>query len=218
MAIEINGSASSSLKSTGTTTTFSHTVASSLSNSILVFCYSSPVVNVTAVTWNGTSMTAGATLSIANYYMAYYYLVNPEAGTYNVVASHSSQATNRGLMGAATFTGVNQSTPINVYGITGGTSASPSTSVTTTVDGCMLVSWIFSGVGASITHGASQTELWNSQDSVLERGTADYKLGGAAGSQTMSQTIAVSNTYDLAVIALAPFVVTGSSKFFQFFN
>jgi hypothetical protein len=208
MPIAINGSASSSLKGTGTTTTFSHTIASGLEQSILVVCYQSAVVQSTGVTWNGTAMTLGKQYTVSNYYTSYYYLINPTPGTFNIVVSHASNATNRAVMGAMTFTGVNQVNPIAVDSFIEANTSSPSSTVNCGKNGCMLIGSLMngkSGTNPTVTWSGGQTELYNLLSTNNDdRGSAAYLLVTTSGNNTFSATLSASINNSLQVIALMP--------------
>jgi hypothetical protein len=137
MAIAFDSSASTN-NSTASSRTWSHTCSGS--NRILfVGLLLQSNITCTGVTYNGVAMTQLATKSNgSNNYI--YYLIAPDTGIHNVVASFSGSGYNWGA--SASYTGAKQSEQPDAYN-TGqsNNSSSVTCNVTTVADKCWVVSW-----------------------------------------------------------------------------
>jgi hypothetical protein len=113
-----------------------------------------------------------------------WYLVNPPSGTANVVVTLDKNE--QIIIGAISFTNVDQSSPINANN--GGTdptgTTNPSVSLTTTIDDTLIVD-VISAVDGPMTPSAYQTERW------------DLAQGQLVGSGSTNQTT-IENTYTMS--------------------
>jgi len=164
-------------------------------------------IGCTGITRDGQSFTkrggaGGSGGSGAPNYAECWYLENPNVGTSNAVAS---------------FNGTINECTITFYVLTGALATSffdgtddfdttsgvpPAMSITTTVASAMLLAVLtsegsISGVGAGQDTDASLT------DQSFENTVSSSKIGGAAGSQSMSFT-APSNQYAQYMVAIKP--------------
>lgn len=111
--------------------TWNHTVASG-TDQVLVVGVTTSSQPVTAVTYNGTAMTAAGSISKNGMRVYMYYMFNPATGTKQVKVT---TAVNTNLYaGSSLISGVSNTTPFTVT-TNSGTSSAPSTGVVTTVDG-----------------------------------------------------------------------------------
>lgn len=162
MTIILDSSASASIDYAGSIS-YSHTVGSG-SNRLLVVGVFIPhgADKVTSVTYGGVAMTRvrattpGVGISAVTYF---YQLVNPAVGTANVVITLGS-ADCSGNSIAASFTGVDQATPVSATnGYVGGYVESPRSLTISTPSGGMSLDMIGSPNTKVYTQGSGQTLL-----------------------------------------------------------
>jgi hypothetical protein len=138
MAIAVDAT-SEHFTAAGTTDTSSHTCTGTDRALIVsIFKYGGGD-SVTGVTYAGVSMTQlGKVSSDASGYTYLYGLANPASGANNIVCTSSSSV--QWFITAASYTGVDQTTPFPDTGVaTSSTNSSFSISMTTTVDQSWLV-------------------------------------------------------------------------------
>ncbi len=187
-----------------TSVTVSHTTTSASDRLLLVGVSmdSTGGRTVTGVTYAGQSLTlVGAQSGGANpVRVEIWRLVNPPSGTANVVVNLSG-STDGVSVGATTFTGVDQTTPLGTFASAIGTSASPSVNVTSAAG--ELVYDVVAGKDAtSLTQGANQTEQWELANSGGDqRGAASTEAG--ASTVTMSWSKTTSGTAEWAIGAVS---------------
>ena len=164
MAIAFDAASSGSVSS-GSSLTFSHTVASGSDRALFVSTgYYTNTVSVTGITYNGVSLTKqrryndgtrAATSEV-------WYLAAPDVGTYNVVITLSGAWTSNWVAAAISLTGVNQTTPIEVDNggtVVFGSHTSHSSSVTTvTADAWVLDHLLYIYCGDASPSVGGQTE------------------------------------------------------------
>lgn len=199
------------------TLSWNHTCSGS--NRLLVVSVSmgnSPDTSITtSVTYNGVSMTSLTAPVHGNSgtagYVQLFYLVAPATGT-NTVAVTVSTSVDAITGGSVSFTGVNQSTPLNGTTTNTGTGTSASVSVTTNTND-MIVDGICCGNGFNT--GSTQTNRWlRFNDSNTSAGSGAQSTATGSGSVTMGYSI---NTDDWGIIGTnvsaapqAPTVTTDS--------
>lgn len=172
----------------------------SLSNGILVCGVgtenSSPATDF-AVTYNGSSMTAGGSLvSNGNSQTQIFYIKAPTSGTHNVVLSSSIVSILNA--GCSSFDGVDQTTPIG----NNATNLVNQTSITVTITlngGNMLFGAVTStdfnlSAVPTITPGAGQTETSNFSSAGLAAMETSYKTSGSDVSWTFTGLAAYVDT------------------------
>lgn len=167
MAIAFDAATGTTSTNTNTNT-FTHT-CSGTDRFLIVPCASlnnGALDAVTGVTYNGVAMTRlGSFYQVGtfNWIIYIYYLANPDSGTNNVVVTRNT-SNGQTYGAAASYTGVDQITPID-NGVTSGTSTSPptTTSHTSTTDN----SWFF------LTHANVDANSTASTGATL-RGTASF--------------------------------------------
>src|SRR5574337_1504738 len=188
MAAITKDTASVATQTSGSSITLTLTVASN-SNRILiavVTTYAQPGTppNITSVKWNGTDLThlssADAVSSATNNNRSQiWYLINPETGSHNLVATFASSASDSGL-GAWSLYNVNQTTGVKSGNGAAGSGGTAQVSTTPTVVGSWLVAGISSTSGVGFD---TDTQDWhNSVNNLLD------------GQHKASPTINSSNT------------------------
>ena len=164
---------------------------------------------VTSVTYNGSAMTLvrkDEYHQSASKSTGIYYLVNPASG------AHTVQVTWEGTIykavgGAVSFTGVDQTNPVNASaGTAGATGTALSTSITTTVANTMLFDVVnVRNPSSSSSAGGGQTSRWNFMNSSHVNGAASTMSHATASQTAMTWTIgAGSDGFSHSVVALSP--------------
>lgn len=129
------------------TLTLSNFVSIKLPNNILVVSVAySQVPTGTTVTYNGLSLTKiGSVTGSAQHYVEMWYLKNAPTGTFNIVATQTSVASNM-IIGAAQFYNVNQTSVIGTPVSHTDTNGNPHVSLTTTKNNSTIITSLVTGV------------------------------------------------------------------------
>lgn len=187
-----------------TTATWSHTCSGD-NRILMVFVYGHTEDVTTGVTYNGDALTL-INKVMDNYRWLYlYYLVAPDTGTHNIVVTNS---TGSGILGmAASYTDVNQTSPIDNSAIgDNATGASLTTNITTTADNAWLVGGGTAAYGG-IAAGANTTLR---RTNGVNTGSALFDSNGAktpAGSYSLIITASGGNLGNSMVMAsLSPYI------------
>lgn len=195
--------AAASGNATGTSLAYSHTVSGSDRVLIVgVTLYSNSTQTVSTVTYNGVSMTLipSCTAEANDLRVEQWYLVAPATGANNVVVTPT--ATTPAISSvAASFTGVDQSTPIGTCATATGTSTGPSVNVTSAAGEVVVDTMAFWGSGSSPsgTQGASQTFRDDDfYDHAFGRFYNAVSTEAGAGTVTMSWTIDDNHNWAIA--------------------
>jgi len=201
MAVTIDATSNFSNGLNQTSLTFSHTCTGA---SVIVIMFvrravSESIKAVSSVTYDGVSASLIKQETSGDNIAEIYALAAPSAGANDVVITLASSqrvftASAVSLIGASA-----------VADITGGTSGSgiPSTAVTTTVGGSMVLDCFQSFANSNFTVGASQTQIY--QDTLnSDRGASSYESTVSAGSVTMNWTDGASDNFSQAVAAFPP--------------
>ncbi|HEX8140302.1 MAG TPA: C25 family cysteine peptidase [Pyrinomonadaceae bacterium] len=200
----------------GKTVTWSHTVGSG-NNRALIVGVSTAVITapgpavdrVTSVTYGGTPLTRLGSQrdSTVNSGIEMFILVNPPAGTANVVATIIS-GVNYVVGGSASFFGVHQTTPTGTFTSATGNDTTPTVAVTTTT-GDVVIDTVGTLPSGFLTPGAGQTGRWNGRaffSSAFDVGAGSTEPG-VTPSTTMSWT-SNSQPWSIGAVALKPAAVT----------
>lgn len=149
---------------------------------------------VTAMTYNGTSMTKANAITNVAMRAEIWYLLSPAAGTNTVSATVTGDTDQRGFV-SSSWIGTATSSVLDTAnaGTTG--SASPITgSVTPTTSNALVIDAASRYGTAAVTKGGSQTLL---QSDVTGSTTtaSSYLIAGAPSAQTLSWTTTGSNDW-----------------------
>ncbi len=203
----------------GSTLTWTHTVGSSLSNSLLVVGVSiskhtlaggTPGPVVSGIKYNNVPLTfAGSVVgSTASVRAEIWYLIKPAPGPNSVLVTLSTAPDGDGATAAAvSLQGVDQTTPIILPPATGSAeSNNPSVSITTVNNNAWLIdTGIWDRPNAGGTQGAGQTKQWQvSPSGGGITGFGSTKPTTTHGSYTMSWTAAASDHWALIVAEIKP--------------
>ena len=111
----------------------------------------------TTVTYNGVSLTRARRANNGNYYAELWYLINPSSGSHTI--DHDQTSSTNIVMGAWSYTGVDQVTGIGNITSATGTSTKSNVDITTTVANSVLVD-IDTDADSSINDGPGQTQRY----------------------------------------------------------
>lgn len=184
--------------------TISYTVPS-VSNGMLLVMISHTERTVSTITYGDDPLDLIVdNLSDNRARTAIYKMLNPPAGTANLVVNFSG-ANDRGcIIGIVTLSNVDQNNPTPYSNSTYLQTASPSLSVTS-VSGQLVLDVIASNKDVLSSPGASQTQTWNtSSGSEPTYGGASYKTATST-STTMSWTkTGTNNRWSMSLVAVTP--------------
>lgn len=170
--------------------TFSHTIGSSANFLLVGISYfDSFGKNVNSVTWNGVSMTNGGSRELvgATFKTQFFYLTAPATGTRNVVVTFSASIDDT-VIGAVSFNGVNQSTPIGSLAGADGTGTDLSVTATSATGELVVDVFCLNG-GTPVTPGAGQTQRYFATGSAGNiRGGVSTKAGATSTNMTWTQS------------------------------
>ncbi len=192
--------------------TFSHTVTSTGNRLMLVGvamdANAGPAVS--SVTYSGQSLTlVGSRVGgSAPVRIEIWQLVNPTSGTADVVVTLSSNADGVSV-GATTFTGVDQTTPLGTFASAIGTSNTPSVNVSSAL-GELVYDVVAGKNSGTLAAGSGQTGLWDVNASGQSRGAASTEAGAA--SVTMSWNKGSALEWAIGGVSVKPSETTLSQR------
>jgi hypothetical protein len=186
--------------------TFSHTTAGSQRLMLVgLSIYNRGSETVSSITYNGDSLTSvGAVANGTNARVEIWRLIAPDTGTNDVVVTFSAPLARNAIVGAITYTGVHQTTPLGSFAPATGTSTSASVNASSATN-----ELVFDTVACkdcdSLAFGGGQTQRWN--ESILSGGDSVYSGGSTeAGdtSVTMSWTLGDSKAWSIGAVPIKP--------------
>jgi uncharacterized repeat protein (TIGR01451 family) len=216
-AVAVDATSSTSKTSSTGSVTLSHTTGTG-SNRLLLVGVSFQKNGVTdrqvsTVTYSGQSLTRagfGQNAADAEDRAEIWYLMNPPSGTANVVVTMTGASNPESIVvGATTFTGVHQTTPLGTAvgtGVPDGSGAgSPSVTVASAT-GQLVFDTVAVDQGATLSENSGQTQRWDvSTGTGTEdtRGAASTKAGAA--SVTMAWTSGdTSQAWAIVAVPIRP--------------
>lgn len=227
MAWTFDASGNTKLGSPGTTTTLAHTVGAGTHRLLIVILEKSTDTNPpTGVTYGGVALTlavekvesTGATDCI----IQIWYLIDPTAGTANIVATHTSSTTVRLIAGSFTCTGVPTYDAAADAVTTAAQVASDLTTVTVTPAnaGSLIVEGtLVRDASPQTAVGASQVALVNVDEGAFQS-MSSYALAMPASAYAMTHFAAAWVTGDEYAAAGTAFyeIVSGGAARSQVIN
>ncbi|WP_367392859.1 DNRLRE domain-containing protein [Lewinella sp. LCG006] len=206
--VQVESVSSTSEDDGNSTTTLSHTVTASSSRLLLVgvsLRRDKAEAMVTGVTYGGSPMTqVGQTINGNEGTVAIYRMINPPVGTFDVIANYNNNANRGVVLGAISFSGVDQTTPLGTY--VGNTGDSGTASVTaSSASGQLVFDVVCWKNPGTLVSGAGQTQRWNVDSPSEIEGGASTEPG--AGSVTMSWT-AGSDRWAIGAVPIRPASIT----------
>jgi len=193
--------------------TDSHVVSSCSDRLLTVLAWTSNGNNISAVTSNldGALTLAGTVqtwqFAAIDHAIAIFYKVAPSVGTHVLTETHNGSAN---YMGATSFCGVHQSTPIGTPNGNDddGLGTTPATVDVASAGGELVIDAVYGKTGDLMTAGAGQTQQWQSSPSGSHRFAQSTEAG--AGTVTMSWTLPGSNeTWGIVAMSLKPSAAAG---------
>lgn len=193
MAIAFDASSGGKSNTPVNSITYSHTTSGS--DRLLVVCVHYAGDNFSSVTYNGVALTTALQQVVSFITYGIYYLVAPASGTHNVVVSNTGSYSQTFISSSISFTGVDQSSPLDTTGSgTQSSSTSNTVTMTTTESNTVLVDMAFiSEAGATMTPGSGQTEFYDDSTTNGQHIASSYKIVSSSGSNTMSYSKSGSN-------------------------
>ncbi|MBN1421611.1 MAG: DUF2341 domain-containing protein [Planctomycetes bacterium] len=161
---------------------------------------------VSSVTYAGTNLTqAGAATNGTAVRSEIWYLVAPATGANDIVVTLSAAA--QFAAGAASFTGVHQTSPLGTFASATGTGTAPSANVSSAGYELVIDTLAQRNSGSTSTIGAGQVGMWNrltgdatADDNVRSCGSTEE----GAASVTMSWTISASRAWAIGAVPIKP--------------
>lgn len=181
------------------TTTFSHTVDPSLTNSVVLVMVTSATGSNPTATMDGVAMTR-VSLGVANYVSTFFYVRNPTAGSRSITINWSVAATD---IGVTTVTFKDAGTPA-FNAESDGTATSITAGVTSTIAKSIFVEWIASAATTQ-TANADQIEISNFTIATSSvQCSSSYKPAPYAGTTTIGAVFGGSVAFQMNVVLIPP--------------
>jgi hypothetical protein len=182
--------------------TFSHTVSGTDRLLIVGVSIVSAETTVSSVTYAGSSLgVVGVRSNPGLARIEIWRLVAPATGANNVVVN---LGTSKDLVaGAASFTGVNQTTPLGTFFSAIGSSSPATVNVTGVAEGEVVIDTLNPLPTTTPTVGAGQTQRWNTTGGTTGAGSTKPGPAGA-GTVTMSWTFSPSDSWAIGAVAIKP--------------
>lgn len=202
MAIALDGSYATSAGAVGSTKTISSFTVSSNANRYLIVGIGSGAgePDVTGVTWNSTSLTLlkDSTAASDGGYRTYLYgLVAPASATADIVVTLSGSGNERTSVGAAVYTGVDQSTPIGTAVSALVVGGNPTVDVSS-ASGELVIDAIGVSLDSTPVVGGGQTERVN----VYDGSNCRFGMSEEAGAGTVTMSWTGTTGFDSATCAV----------------
>jgi len=190
----------------------SHTTTSTTSLTLSSVVCSSGDILVVSLSYNGGSATSGVTYNsnaltqgvthTSGSTAEVWYSLSPSAGTHNVVITTSSGKPINA--GAVCISGAD-TTMIGATGSSNGTSASPNTSITTTVNNSVVIDAMYWNNYNTAVSSQDGTLLYH-EDTAFdgEAGYGQYKVFSTAGSSNLAWSMAGSQAWVTSAIEILP--------------
>ena len=204
--------------------TLTHSIGSTSANMLLVLS----IVSRTAgnpthdkVTYNGVNMTKDKEqIEGTNIRGSIWSLVNPTTGNNTIQIYFSANNNYRAI--SSSYSGILQSSPLDVATASTGNTLNVSDSVNTSVANTVVIDALIHEDTSASTPGASQTSLFANDEGQWNTGDS-YIILTSAGDATMAWTAGGGDLYDHVVVAYKSSTVTdtGSSNdltSYMFFN
>ena len=183
---------SGSSNSVSGVTNWTHVTTSATNRLLLVGISSGTGVTVSNITYGGLNLSRVQTVPGATASSEIWQLVNPPSGANPITIIRSGTG---GLVaGAATFSGVDQTTPLGAVSSLAGQSSSPTNTISSATNEIVFDNLAYDKTG-NPTSGSGQTQLWGILGA--ESGCASIRPG--RNSATMSWAIPTANWSDIAV-------------------
>lgn len=187
--------------------TFSHTVGASANYLLVgVSWFDGGGRSITGVTYNGVSMSSVISqedTSTGNSFKSHLWkLANPATGANNVVVTFSTTVDDIAA-GAASFIGVNATTPLGTAAGASGVSTTATVNVSSATGEMVFDNILFDNRYFPANPAGGQTQRWTQNGSAGNvHGSSSTKAG--AGSVTMSWTPTTSSIWVIVAVPVKP--------------
>lgn len=195
----------------GSTVDLAHTITNS-ENRMLLVGISLRERTVSAITFGGVSMTLVGTRNNGTDSRIYIYrTLNPPVGTANVSVTLSGSASKGAIVGAISYSGVDQTNPLGTFVSASGESGSPSINVSS-LSGELVFDVLANKNTAALSPGAGQTERWDIASGEIRGGASTESA--VSSSTTMSYSTSTGK-WAFGGIAIKPAAVVSTVTFTQ---
>jgi len=143
---------------------------------------------ISSITYNGVSLTKirSDDDTTNNITTDLWYLINPTTGANTILVTMNAGTISTTLGGAVSFSGADQTSPIEANTGTTGTADPATLSVTTITDNAWVLATIFSSTLNTMTVTGVQTSRWNVDTGLFLAGGGTFGPQSPAGSVSMS--------------------------------
>src|SRR5881296_515947 len=200
-AVAVDNVTSSTFNTGNSTFSFNHAVGSGANRLLIVGVTDDNNRGVPSATYNAVAMTAIGSKSNGNLLVSMFRMVNPPSGTFAVKVTWGG-GNNVGEVGAISFTGVDQTTPLGTFVTASASTTTPTVNVTSAA-GELVVDTV-GATGGTLTVDASQAQRWNLTQTV--RGGGSTEAGAAT--VTMSWSLGTSNAWATIAVPVKPAKIT----------
>jgi len=206
--------ASNSAHQTTSSYSWSHTVAA---NANFIACGvgindAGTAPTVTSITYASVAMTkaSGTEGTGSGLRTVIYYLVAPATGSNTVAVTLSGAPTSGSATGCWSFSGVDQSSPLDIQNTAGGNSTSCSVTLTGTATGSYYVQTA-ANPGSTFTVGDSATQDWNNLriNTYVEAGAHKAAGGNVTPSWSVGQG---GNLWRISAMSITPASAAAAAK------
>ena len=135
--------------------------------------------NTSGVTYNGTAMTKISGVDQNNISCSDWYLINPDTGTHDIVASFTNTFDDVVLAGVS-FENVDQSSPIRTNNTATGNGATSTVTVANSQDKDFVIAGTTVASTGGGTSGSGQTERWDAAVAGVVKGYGSTELATGA--------------------------------------
>ncbi|MBV8517454.1 MAG: DUF11 domain-containing protein [Acidobacteria bacterium] len=210
----VQNSAAANFTNGAPTVTMAHTIPAATANNRLLLVGVHMNVNtptgatVTSVSYGAQTLTLleAITDAAVDTRTEVWYLLNPNTGTNNVsvtMGGVGAGQTVRGVIGAITYSGANQTMPSTIVSTNTGTTSPATSTALTSATNDTIVDFVSARESVTLTVNAAQTQNYNISNAGTSNNdvqAASSRRAAAAGTTTMSWTLSANRSWtDIAV-------------------
>ncbi|MBT8078127.1 MAG: sulfatase-like hydrolase/transferase [Gammaproteobacteria bacterium] len=200
-AVVVEDASSSTSAANAQTLSWTHTTGSASERLLIVSVSLVGGTNsVSSVTYGGTDLAQWATESSAfPVHADIWYLVAPPTGDATVEVTLANSGFS--VVGATTWSGVDQTDPLGPASVANGTGATASVNVASAADNIVFDVLTWAGAGATAAAGSTQTEYWNDGVLVRNGGSVYGSSSSEPGVADVEMSWDMSNQFTYALVA-----------------
>jgi uncharacterized protein YjdB len=201
----------STSSTSGSTITLSHTINDS-DNRLLLVGISARERNVNAITYGGVAMTLVGFANRGTDSRVYIYrMLAPPVGTANIVVTFSGSLSKGAVVGAISYSGVNQSTPLGTFATANADATNPSVNASSTSGDLVFDVVALKNLNA-MTAGSGQTQRWNITSGEIR---ATCSTEPATGTSTTMSWTSSKGKWVIGAVSIKPAAVVSNITFTQ---